>query len=326
MRLAVRILLGLMIGAYAGAPSPSTAATITGVTFVKNAGNTADFFDNAGNIISAAQSTPTITASTANTLDTRFATVVSADRDGGGGGPGAFTQNFTGNFSITFSVTANPGWDWFLTLDVLRIGAQTIISDGNGLALVTLGALTGSETGAGSITSGSMNLAALPPLSNVFAEGTSTDAPFNQATNAVLQGIGTGAAQIVIFTFIFNASATTVDLPGGGTPAGDEAALRMGHDSALDSFTADDYPGTGLRNLATDGIWVLSPAGRDARAGNRGAARARALPGSASIAARAGAEPAPQRPFQSGARRSMKASMPSPASSASMLRAITSAA
>jgi hypothetical protein len=31
----------------------------------------------------------------------------------------------------------------------------------------------------------------------------------------------------------------------------------MGLDSALGGFTADDYPGVGLRNLDTDGIWVL---------------------------------------------------------------------
>ena len=256
MRLALRILMGLLIVAHAGAPSPSTAATISGVTIGKNAGNTADFFDNVGPVASAVQSTASVTASTATTLDTRFAAVVSADR-GGGGPPGTFTQNFTGNFSITFSVTATPGFDWFLTLDVLRIGAQTIISDGNGNASVALGALTGTETGAGSITSGSMSLAALPTLSNAGAQGTSPNTPFNQSTTAVLQGIGTGAAQSVIFNFVFNASATTVDPPGGGTPQGDEAALRMGHDSALSFFSADDYPGTGLRNLATDGIWVL---------------------------------------------------------------------
>ena len=197
-----------------------------------------------------------MTASTPTTLDTRYAAVVSADR-GGGGGPGTTTQSFTGDFSITFSVTGTAGFEWYLTLDVLRIGAQTIVSDGNGNASVALGALTGSETGAGSITSGSMSLAALTTLSNASAQATSPNTPFSQSSTAVITGIGTGAAQTVIFNFIFNASATTVDPPGGGPPQGDEAALRMGHDSALSFFSADDYPGTGLRNLVTDGIWVL---------------------------------------------------------------------
>ena len=127
---------------------------------------------------------------------------------------------------------------------------------GSGNASVALGALTGSETGEGSISSGSMSLAGLATLSNASAEGDSPDSPFSQSSTAVISGIGTGAAQTVILNFIFNASATTVD-PAGGDFAGDEAALRMGLDSALSSFSADDYPGVGLRTLVTDGIYVF---------------------------------------------------------------------
>ena len=57
MRTATRILLGLLFGVFAGSPSLATAATISGITIVKNAGNTADFTDNSGNSISAVQST-----------------------------------------------------------------------------------------------------------------------------------------------------------------------------------------------------------------------------------------------------------------------------
>ncbi len=255
MHFAVRILLGMLLAVFAAAPTPSAAATISGIAITTNAGNTADFFDNAGNSISAVQSTATVTASTPTTLDTRYAAVVSADRDGAP--PGTTTQNFTGDFSITFSVTATASNPWYLTTDVLRIGAQTIISDGSGNASVALGALTGTETGAGSITSGSLDLAALTTLSNASSQGTSPNTAFNQAANAVISGIGTGAAQTVILNFVFNASASSVDPTGGGPPQGDEGALRMGLDSALGSFIADDYPGAGLRNLATDGIWVL---------------------------------------------------------------------
>jgi hypothetical protein len=197
-----------------------------------------------------------VTASTSTTFDARYAAVVSTDHDGTGG-PRTSTQDFTGDFTITLQLTETASTAWSFTLDVLRVGAQTIISDGTGNASVALGALTGSETGAGSITSGSMSLAALTTLSNASAQATSPNTPFSQSSTAVITGIGTGAAQTVIFNFIFNASATTVDPPGGGPPQGDEAALRMGHDSALSFFSADDYPGTGLRNLVTDGIWVL---------------------------------------------------------------------
>jgi hypothetical protein len=181
--------------------------------------------------------------------------VVSADR-GGSGGSGTSTQTFTGDFTITLQLTETASTAWSFTLDVLRIGAQTIISDGTGNASVALGALTGAETGAGSISSGSMSLAALTTLSNAGAQATSPNTAFNQATSAVISGIGTGAAQTVMLDFVFNASATTVD-PAGGSAQGDEAALRMGLGSALSSFTADDYPGVGLRNLVTDGIYVL---------------------------------------------------------------------
>jgi hypothetical protein len=102
-----------------------------------------------------------------------------------------------------------------------------------------------------------MSLAALTTLSNAGMGGTPTvDSPFSQTSTAVISGIGTGAAQSVILNFLFTASATTVD-PAGGSVQGDEAALRMGLDSALTDFTADDYPGLGLRNLVTDGIYIF---------------------------------------------------------------------
>jgi hypothetical protein len=257
MRPAVRILAVLLLGIFAGASSPSMAATISGITIVRNAGNTADFFDDAGGEASAVQSTANITASDLTSFDARYAAVVSADRGGSSSSAGTTTQDFTGDFTITLQLTETASTAWSFTLDVLRIGTQTILSDGSGNASVSMGALTGTETGAGSITSGSMDLAALPTLANAGIVGTpSLDAPFNQSAAAVISGIGTGAAQIVILNFIFDASATSDD-PSGDSVQGDEAALRMGHDSALSFFSADDYPGVGLRNLATDGIYVL---------------------------------------------------------------------
>jgi hypothetical protein len=237
------------------APRAAGAATIASVTIAKNPGNTTDFFDDVGAVASAALSTTSLVSSSSTDFTTRYAAVVSADR-GGSGGSGTTTQNFTGNFTITFDLTANAGWDWSFTLDVLRIGAQTIVSDGTGNARVAMGALTGSETGAGSLSSGSMSLAALTTLSNAASQGTSPDSPFNQSSNAVISGVGTGAAQTVVLNFVFNASATTVDPPGGSVQ-GDEAALRMGIDSGLSYFVADDYPGVGLRNIVTDGIYVV---------------------------------------------------------------------
>ena len=95
----------------------------------------------------------------------------------------------------------------------------------------------------------------MPPcgtLSNASATGTSPNQPFSQTSSATITGTGTGGAQVVTLAFTFTGSATTT-VQGN---QGDEAALRMGLDSALSSFTADDYPGAGARTLGNDGIFV----------------------------------------------------------------------
>jgi hypothetical protein len=252
MRFAVHIIAGILLAALA---APASAATISSISIVKNGGNTADDINDTGAVTDAVSSSVSTSNVTATSFDARYAAVVSTDHDGTGGSRTS-TMDFDGDFSITFNVTATAGLSWFLTIDLFRIGAQTIVSDGTGNASVAMGALTGSETGAGSITSGSLSLAALTTLDNSGAPATSPDSPFNQSGTAVITGIGTGAAQSVNLNFVFTAAATTVD-PAGGDFQGDEAALRMGMDSALSGFTADDYPGAGLRNLDTDGIWVL---------------------------------------------------------------------
>ena len=146
---------------------------------------------------------------------------------------------------------------WDLALNIGRVGAMTIVSDGNGDATVTMGALSGVLGGAGSLTAGSLGLGAVANTSNTANQGQSPNNAFNQSGAATVSGVGTGGAQLVTLTFSFTASATSNDRAGGGTPAGDEAALRMGLDSALSSFTADNYPGVGGRTMANDGISVI---------------------------------------------------------------------
>ncbi len=256
MSLQIHCLRWLLPAALLLAPLPALAATLSGVSIVKNAGNSADFFDNTGNEASAVQSTAVVSSSSSSAFATRYAAVVSADRGGTSGPSGTTTQSFTGNFTITLNVTETVGTAWALTLDILRIGAQTIVSDGSGNASVSLGALTGGETGAGSITSGSLGLALVTTLSNAATSGTpSVNSPFSQTTTAILSGIGTGFAQAVILNFSFTASASSVD-PNGGAFQGDEAALRMGLDSALSFFSADDYPGAGARLITADGVFI----------------------------------------------------------------------
>ena len=118
---------------------------------------------------------------------------------------------------------------------------------GRATRAVALGALTGGETGAGSITSGSLSLAALTTLNERRnRRDAQRQLPFNQTTTAILSGVGTGFAQAVILNFTFTASATTVD-PTGGTLRRRRSGAAHGPGQRAHPFTADDYPGTGGR-------------------------------------------------------------------------------
>jgi hypothetical protein len=238
---------GLLAVAWLLFAAPAGAATISLTSITDGSTNV---FDDIGGVGSVAQSSTSTLINGTLGFQMRYAAVVGADT--GGGGAADFTQNFTGTFTIQFSVTETAGVAWTASVDVLRNGARTIINDGNGSATVTLNALTVSHSGAGSLV-GSLGLAAVGTLSN--AGGGSTGSPnsaFNQASSATVTGVGTGAAQVMSLVFTFTASAFTNETGGNG----DEAALRMGMDSALSSFTADNYPGAGGRTLANDGIFV----------------------------------------------------------------------
>ena len=237
---------------------PVDAATITGLSVTNSSTNV---FVNSGANREVAQSATSVLSSAVNGFNARYAAVAGADVSGPGGV--SFTQSLSGSFTVSFQVTENPGWNWWITIDVTRAGALTVVNDGNGSASVTLGALTVTKTGAGSL-SGGLGLAAVGTIDNASAQATSLNSPFSQSSTATLSGFGTGAPQLVTLTLSFSASARTVDTPGGAVK-GDEAALRMGLDSALGgngamAYTADNYPGAGGRTLAADGILVTATA------------------------------------------------------------------
>ncbi|MGH7287865.1 MAG: hypothetical protein ACREI8_07585 [Myxococcota bacterium] len=231
--------------------APALATTLSNLSV---SGASTSVFDDSGPIGSVAQSSTSVSASDATGFAVRYAAVLGADVGGAGGS--SFTQTFNGSFTITFEVTEHPGVAWALSVDVVRSGALTIESDGSGNASVTLDPLSVTHAGAGSLA-GSLDLAALGTLSNAGAPGTSPDQSFSQSASALVTGFGTGTAQLVTLAFTFTASASTLDASGGQVQ-GDEAALRMGMDSALASFLADDYPGAGGRSLAGDGISVTA--------------------------------------------------------------------
>jgi hypothetical protein len=230
--------------------APALATTISNPTFLDASSSS---FDDTGPTGSVSGSAASFTSSDAGGFSLRYEAVVGADLGGAGGSQ--FTESFSGSLSLSFEVTELAGENWWVNVDVLRAGALSIVSDGSGSALVTLDALSVTHAGAGALL-GSLDLATLS-LGNGTAPTESPDLPFSQSGTATIAGVGTGSAQLVTLVFSFTASAATLDAPAG-LVHGDEAALRMGRDSSLGSFTADDYPGAGGRSLAADGLFVTA--------------------------------------------------------------------
>lgn len=233
--------------------TPALALTISNPSFVEASTSA---FDDTGPTGSVAESGAGLLASDPSGFSLRYEAVVGADLGGAGGSD--VTQSFTGSLSVSFEVTELAGVSWQVNIDVLRAGALSIVDDGSGSALVVLGALSVAHSGAGTLL-GSIDLAALS-LGNLSTPNQSPDLPFSQAGAAAIAGVGTGGVQLVTLVLSFSASAASLDAPAG-LVHGDEAALRMGRDSALSSFTADDYPGAGGRSLAADGLFVTASLG-----------------------------------------------------------------
>lgn len=183
-------------------------------------------------------------SSDATSFQTRYAMTVGTDI----GNTGSITESHTASYSISFTVNHTAGATWWLFVDTSRVGALTLVNDGNGNASATLGAVSGAGGGAGSLTSGSLGVAAVPTLSSAAGGNTA----FNQTSSAVLTGTGTGADQLVTLGFTWTASATSTR----GGNAGDEAAIRMGIAGIATSYSAGNYPGVGARTLANDGHFV----------------------------------------------------------------------
>ncbi len=228
------------------AARPASALSLTNLTVSLGGANSAQIFNDAQQTSDIGLSQTSVVSSTALTFDARYAMDVGVDI----GNAATRTVNYTSQFVISFDVTANAGQAWALTIDTSRIGALTLVNDGSGPSSATLNAVTGSLTGAGTLA-GSLGLAAVGTL----AGNNGGNQPFSQTGLATITGTGTGAAQAVTLTFDWTSSTTSTRGPSGAN-RGDEAAIRMGIDSAMSSFTADNYPGVGNRTIGNDGFFV----------------------------------------------------------------------
>lgn len=239
---AVAVALGLL-----ARPDGAGAATIENLSATLDAGNSANLFEDLPAISRLRQSSLSVLVNDAASFTTNYQMVVGTDI----GNAATQTVSHTASYTISFDVLALPGEIWQLDVTTSWMGALTLVNDGSGPATVTLGGVTGTHAGAG-VLSGDLALAAVGTLSSNFGG----NLPFFDDAVAVIVGTGTGALQAVSLSFSWNASSTSTRGPTGSN-RGDEGALRMGIDTAMSSYSADDYPGIGGRTIANDGHRVI---------------------------------------------------------------------
>jgi hypothetical protein len=257
---ALRALAATAVGGLALLLSgPAQGLSITDLSIVKNGSNTANVTASNRAVFSEVQ----VLSSSALGFSTRYSANVASD-------VGAFAstvnQPFTGNYTITFTVTEDAGLPWQLDVTTRATGSLTYIDDaaglaGNGtLADLQMSNLTGTKGGAGTLNAGSLNLSTFAQL----AGGSSTSGvqtSINQTGAATINGVGTGAGQVVTFTFNFTAAANST-CSGLCVSGGDEKAFRFGAPGFADSgaflanTTADNYPGVGNRTQSNDGHFI----------------------------------------------------------------------
>jgi hypothetical protein len=237
----------LALALVAASAMPAAALSIVGLSVALGGTNSANQLVDTTTppVTRIRTSSVAVVSSTPLSFQTRYALTVGTDI----GNNASITENHTANYTITLSVNQTAGAPWMLSFDTGRLGALTLVDDGNGGATATLGAVTGTRTGAGALT-GSLGLAAVPTLTGTAGGNT----PFSQTGSGVITGVGTGANQSITLTFSFTASTTSTRQGNNG----DEAAVRMGIAGNATSYTAGNYPGVGGRTLGSDGHFVTA--------------------------------------------------------------------
>jgi len=236
--LAASLLLFFIAGA-----APSRAATISAVSVALDPSNSSDLFNDFPATSEIRESAASVLASDSTSFSTRYVLAVGTDI----GNAGTLTVDHVASYTITFTVAAGASESWQVDLLSSWSGALTLVNDGSGPASVSLGGLSATHGGVGTL-GGSLDLAAVPTLSSNAGGNT----PFAESQGAVILGTGAGS---VTLTFGFVASSTSTRGFFGGN-RGDEGGLRMGIDTAMSAYSADDYPGAGGRTLADDGHFV----------------------------------------------------------------------
>jgi hypothetical protein len=226
----------------------ASAVNLTGLSVALDAGNTANVFDDVGTEATQISSSVGVVSSSSTAFQTRYQAGVYTDA--GGNGAASTTATLNAAYTITFTIANATNENWQLDINTTRVGARTAVDDGQGQSAFSLGAVTGTRSGVGSLSSGSLGLGAIANSQ----QSTAVDLAFNQAGTATITGSGNGT---VLLTFNFTATAQTLVQGNGNNRQGDEAAIRMGIAGTLSSFTAGNYPGPAPgRTAANDGHFV----------------------------------------------------------------------
>jgi hypothetical protein len=247
-------LLGLLPAAALLVSGAASALSISGVSIVKNAGNTADATGGS----SAISSTVQTLSSGPVSFGTRYAANGAADVGAFGS---ATTRGLTADYTITFSVTAAVGNTYTINIAQRLTGGLGVLDDALGAAgggSVSVSNITGTRTGGGSLT-GSINLTSAASQGATSNTG-GVQTNVNVLGNGVITAVGTGSAQTYTLRFQFTASASSP----GGISGGDEAGYRFGANGFADSgailanTTIDNYPGPAAitRTQSNDGHFV----------------------------------------------------------------------
>ena len=237
-RASLASLIALLVLAAAG----PAAAQIAGLTVAKNAGNSADSFQDGLFLSFQRSTTVAVQSSSASAFTVRYAEVVGEDAGAFSGG--SIGQN--SDYTISFTATAPGGYK--LVVSTSLSGAFTEVDDGDGPANADVSGVTGSFTG-GSLASGSLSLSDPGRLDS----NNGGNVGFNPTSTAVITGVSNGVPKAHTLRFTWSASCASNN---GFVTGGDECAVRLGIPIGYVAQTAGDYPGAGPRVQAKDGHFV----------------------------------------------------------------------
>jgi hypothetical protein len=164
-------------------------------------------------------------------------------------------------YRVTFDVVPENGESWQIDLSHSIAGAHTLLDekvlfeDAGGETRFTT-AITGrARIGAGAWQDFNFNPSVMSVVHQLYGGEGSSNRPFTGQNAMMLTG-STAETVTVEFGFdLFARSNSNAFFPAAG---GDEVAIRFGaNDTITNGFTAGGYPGTGNRNILTDGHFAV---------------------------------------------------------------------